>query len=133
MGILDVFTRKEKVSKEANTLFGQTALGNNIVYQGNNKNATVNTQILYVTTGSTTNAGRPVDTSMLTRNSTVMSCVGVKARAISQLPIKIMALAENGSYVNALTDPSVGTRDKVKAKQVYSLLTTPNNFQSQYE
>jgi len=84
MGIFDKFIGKTKNSKEANTLFGQTALGNNIVYQGNNKNPTVNTQILYVTTGSTTNAGRPVDTSLLTRNSTVMSCVGVKARAISQ-------------------------------------------------
>ena len=123
MGILDAFKRKDKVSKESNTLFGQTALGNNIVYQGNNKNATVNTQILYVTTGSTSNAGRPVDTSMLTRNSTVMSCVGVKARAISQLPIKIMALAENGSYVNALTDPSVSSRNKDKAVAMRSLNT----------
>lgn len=133
MGILDAFKRKDKVSAESNTLFGQTALGNNIVYQGDNKNPTVNTQILYVTTASSTNAGRPVDTSMLTRNSTVMSCVGVKARAIAQLPVKIMAMSEDGSYVNALTDPNVGTRDKVKAKQVYNLLTTPNNFQSQYE
>lgn len=133
MGILDRFVGKKKVSAESNTLFGQTALGNNIVYQGNNKNATVNTQILYVTTASSTNAGRPVDTSMLTRNSTVMSCVGAKARAMSQLPINIMALAEDGTYVNALTDPSVGVRDKIKAKQVYSLLTTPNNFQSAYE
>ena len=79
MGILDVFKRKP-AQNESNTLFGQTALGNNIVYQGNNKNATVNTQILYVTTASSTNAGRPVDTSLLTRNSTVMTCVGIKAR-----------------------------------------------------
>jgi phage portal protein BeeE len=133
MGIFDRFIGKGKDSKESNTLFGQTALGNNVVYQGNNKNATVNTQILYVTTASSTNAGRPVDTSMLTRNSTVMSCVAVKARAMSQLPINIMALAEDGTYVNALTDSSVGVRDKIKAKQVYSLLTNPNNFQSAYE
>ena len=133
MGIFDKFVGKGKNSKESNTLFGQTALGNNVVYQGNNKNATVNTQILYVTTASSTNAGRPVDTSMLTRNSTVMSCVAVKARAMSQLPIKIMALAEDGKYVDALTNPDVGPRDKIKAKQVYNLLTNPNNFQSQYE
>ncbi len=36
MGILDVFKRKETVKRESNTLFGQTALGNNIVYQGDN-------------------------------------------------------------------------------------------------
>jgi phage portal protein BeeE len=117
MGILDVFSSKKATNNESNSLFGQTALGNNIVYQSNKQQPNVNTQILYVTTASTTNAGRPVDMSMLTRNSTVMSCVGVKARAISQLPVKIMALAEDGSYVNALTDPSVGTRDKVKAKK----------------
>lgn len=132
MGILDVFKRKP-AQNESNTLFGQTALGNNIVYQGNNKNPTVNTQILYVTTASTTNAGRPVDTSLLTRNSTVMTCVGIKARAIAQLPIKIMAMSADGTYVDAITDPTVGARDKTKAKQVLNLLTTPNNFQSQYE
>jgi len=49
MGILDIFARKDKKSNESNTLFGQTALGNNIVYQGNDKRQTVNTQILYVT------------------------------------------------------------------------------------
>lgn len=131
--MFDIFKRKDNISKESNTLFGQTALGNNIVYQGNNKVPTVNTQILYVTTSSTTVAGRPVDTSLLTRNSTVMSCVAVKARAIGQLPIKIMALSDDGTYVNALTDESVAERNKTKAKQVYSLLTNPNNFQSSYE
>ena len=100
MGMFDIFKRKDNISKESNTLFGQTALGNNIVYQGSNKTPNVNTQILYVTTSSTTTAGRPVDTSLLTRNSTVMSCVGVKARAIAQLPIKIMALSDDGTYVN---------------------------------
>ena len=49
MGILDVFKGKKAQQNEANTLFGQTALGNNIVYQGDNKRPTVNTQILYVT------------------------------------------------------------------------------------
>ena len=133
MGILDIFARKDKKSNESNTLFGQTALGNNIVYQGNDKRPTVNTQILYVTTSSTTTAGRPVDTSMLTRNSTVMACIGAKARALSQLPIKIMSQMDDGTYVDAIKDPSVGLRDKAKAKQVYNLLTVPNNFQSQYE
>ena len=133
MGILDIFARKDKKSNESNTLFGQTALGNNIVYQGNDKRPTVNTQILYVTTSSTTTAGRVVDTSMLTRNSTVMACIGAKARALSQLPIKIMSQMDDGTYVDAIKDPSVGLRDKAKAKQVYNLLTVPNNFQSQYE
>ena len=133
MGILDIFARKDKKSNESNTLFGQTALGNNIVYQGNDKRQTVNTQILYVTTSSTTTAGRVVDTSMLTRNSTVMACIGAKARALSQLPIKIMSQMDDGTYIDAIKDPSVGMRDKAKAKQVYNLLTVPNNFQSQYE
>jgi HK97 family phage portal protein len=133
MGILDIFARKDKKSNESNTLFGQTALGNNIVYQGNDKRQTVNTQILYVTTSSTTTAGRVVDTSMLTRNSTVMACIGAKARALSQLPIKIMSELDDGTYIDAIKDPSVGLRDKAKAKQVYNLLTVPNNFQSQYE
>jgi HK97 family phage portal protein len=133
MGLFDVFKRKGAEANEANTLYGQTALGNNVVYQGDNKRPTVNTQILYVTTSSTTDAGRPVDTSLLTRNSTVMSCISVKARAISQLPIRIMSKAEDGSYVDAITSESVGARDKAKAKQVLKLLENPNNFQSQYE
>lgn len=133
MGMFDIFTRKNKISKESNSLFGQTALGNNVVYQGDNKRPTVNTQILYVTTASTTTAGRPVDTSLLTRNSTIMSCVAAKARALAQLPIRIKALSDAGEYVDALTNDGVGARDKVKAKQVYSLLTNPNNFQSSYE
>jgi HK97 family phage portal protein len=133
MGLFDVFKRKDAEANEANTLYGQTALGNNVVYQGDNKRPTVNTQILYVTTSSTTDAGRPVDTSLLTRNSTVMSCISVKARAISQLPIRIMSKAEDGSYVDAITSELVGARDKAKAKQVLKLLENPNNFQSQYE
>jgi hypothetical protein len=85
MAIFDIFKRN-KNQNESNTLFGQTALGNNIVYSGNNKNPNVNTQITYVTTGSTNQAGRPVDMSLLTRNSTIMACVAAKARALSQLP-----------------------------------------------
>jgi HK97 family phage portal protein len=131
MGILDVFKGKKQVS-ESNSMFGQTALGNNIVYQGNGQNPTVNTQILYVTTGSTTNAGRPVDMSMLARNSTVMSCVALKARALAQLPIRIVA-EKDGECVDALRDDAVGRREKEKAKQVAKLLNSPNNFQSKYE
>jgi HK97 family phage portal protein len=131
MALLDVFKRKS--TTESNTLFGQTALGNNIVYQGNNKNPSVNTQILYVTTGSTNTAGRPVDMSLLTRNSTIMSCVAVKARALSQLPIKIVCKSDDGSYVDAVQSSLVGARDKAKAKQVSNLLSQPNNFQSSYE
>jgi HK97 family phage portal protein len=131
MALLDVFKRKS--TTESNTLFGQSALGNNIVYQGNNKNPNVNTQILYVTTGSTNTAGRPVDMSLLTRNSTIMSCVAVKARALSQLPIKIVCKSDDGSYVDAVQSSLVGARDKAKAKQVSNLLSQPNNFQSSYE
>ena len=132
-GIPDIFKRKAAKASESNTLYGQTALGNNIVYQGDNKHPTVNTQILYVTTSSATDAGRPVDTSLLSRNSTVMSCVSVKARAISQLPIKIMWRADDGAFVDALASNKVGIRDKQRAKAVLRLLENPNNFQSQYE
>lgn len=132
-GIPEIFKRKATKANEANTLFGQTALGNNIVYQGDNKKPTVNTQILYVTTSSTTDAGRPVDTSLLSRNSTVMSCVSAKARAISQLPIKVMWKADDGTFVDALASDKVGIRDKQRAKAVLKLLENPNNFQSQYE
>ena len=131
MGILDIF--KRKTNNESNTLFGQTALGNNVVYQGDNRRPTVNTQILYVTTSSTTQAGRVVDTSLLTRNSTVMSCVAVKARSLSQLPIRIMSKMDDGTFVDAIQSETVGVRDKARAKQVMRLLETPNNFQSQYE
>ena len=131
MGILDVFKGKKQVS-ESNSMFGQTALGNNIVYQGGGQNPTVNTQILYVTTGSTTNAGRPVDMSMLARNSTVMSCIALKARALAQLPIRIVA-EKDGKCIDAVKDKAAGRRENEKAKQVYKLLNSPNNFQSKYE
>jgi len=133
MALFDVFKRKDTKNNESNTLFGQSALGNNIVYQGNNKNPNVNTQILYVTTGSTNNAGRPVDMSLLTRNSTIIACVAAKARALSQLPICVMSQDDNGVYVDAIKSPDVGARDKAKAKQVANLLAQPNNFQSTYE
>ena len=133
MAILDIFKRKSTAADESNTLFGQTALGNNVVYSGSNTRPTVNTQILYVTTSSTNQAGRPVDMSLLTRNSTVMACVGAKARALAQLPIKVMSEQEDGSYLDAVKDKSVGARDKNKAKQVTKLLNSPNNFQSKYE
>jgi HK97 family phage portal protein len=132
-GIPEIFKRKATKANEANTLFGQTALGNNIVYQGDNKRPTVNTQILYVTTSSATDAGRPVDTSLLSRNSTVMSCISAKARAISQLPIRIMCRSDDGEYVDALASDKVGVRDKQRAKAALKLLEAPNNFQSQYE
>jgi HK97 family phage portal protein len=133
MGILDIFSRKQSLQKESNTLFGQTQLGNNVIYQGQAGRQTVSQQLLYVTTASTTAAGRPLDMSVLSRNSTVMSCVGVKARALAQLPIEIMSKDENGVFVNAIKSDKVGNRDKTKAKQVLSLLQSPNNFQSQYE
>jgi HK97 family phage portal protein len=133
MGILDIFSRKKSLQKESNTLFGQTQLGNNVIYQGASGRQTVSQQLLYVTTGSTTAAGRPLDMSVLSRNSTVMSCVGVKARALGQLPVEVMSKDDNGVFVNAIKSDKVGTRDKTKAKQILSLLQNPNNFQNQYE
>jgi len=133
MALLDIFKGKKAVVKESNTLFGQTQLGNNIVYQGNDGKQTTGMQLLYVTTSSVTSAGRTVDMSVLSRNSTVMSCVGVKARALAQLPKAIYARLPDGTLVDALTSDQVGTRDKAKAKQVLNLLYSPNNFQSAYE
>ena len=131
MALLDIFNRKNKNQKESNTLFGQTALGNNVLRNTGASQALQ--QMLYVTTSSATQAGRTVDMSVLSRNSTVMACLAVKARAISQLPIQIMAYNDKDQLVNACHDASIGQRDKIKARQVYSLLTNPNNFQSQYE
>jgi len=103
------------------------------LYQGQGGKQTVSQQLLYVTTSSTTTAGRVVDMSMLTRNSTVMAACGVKARALAQLPISIMTKTDDGTFVDALASSKVGVRDKAKAKQVLNLLRCPNNFQSQYE
>lgn len=133
MALLDIFKGKKAVQKESNTLFGQTQLGNNIVYQGNDGKQTTGMQLLYVTTSSATSAGRTVDMSVLSRNSTVMSCVGVKARALAQLPKTVYARLPDGTLVDALISDQVGTRDKAKAKQVLNLLYSPNNFQSAYE
>ena len=133
MALLDIFKGKKAVQKESNTLFGQTQLGNNVIYQGNDGKQTTGMQLLYVTTSSVTSAGRTVDMSVLSRNSTVMSCVGVKARALAQLPKCVYARLPDGTLVDALTSDQVGARDKAKAKQVLNLLYSPNNFQSAYE
>lgn len=133
MALLDIFRGNKQVQKESNTVFGQTQLGNNVIYQGNDGKQTTGMQLLYVTTSSTTAAGRTVDISVLTRNSTVMACVGVKARALAQLPKSVMVKLADGSMVDALTSDKVGSRDKIKAKQVLNLLMTPNNFESSYE
>jgi len=133
MGIFDRFKSKPKAQNEANTLFGQTQLGNNVIYQGQGGRQTVSQQLLYVTTSSVTTAGRVIDMSVLTRNSTVMAAVGVKARALAQLPISIMTKQDDGTFVDALQSSKVGARDKAKAKQVLNLLRNPNHFESQYE
>ena len=70
MGILDIFSKKQDIKNESNTLFGQTQLGNNVVWQGNAGKQTVSQQLLYVTTSSVTTAGRTVDMATLSRNST---------------------------------------------------------------
>lgn len=131
MAILDIFSRKKTVSNESNVVLGQLQLGNQVV-QGGQKGHPAQ-QLLYVTTSSTTTAGRTLDLSGLTRNSTVMGCVGVKARALSQCSISIMSKNDDGTFVDAIKDDSVGSRDKAKAKQVLNLLMNPNNFQSAYE
>ena len=124
---------KTNKHEESNTLFGQTALGNNVLRNAGAKQYSSASQLLYVTTSSSTQAGRVIDMSVLSRNSTVMACVGAKARALSQLPIKIMIKSDDGTFRDAIYDDSVGARDKAKAKSVLNLLLTPNNFQSQYE
>lgn len=131
MGIFDVFSRKKQVQNESNVVLGQLQLGNQIVM--GDQASQPSQQLLYVTTSSTTTAGRVMDISGLTRNSTVMGCVGVKARALAQCSISIMSRAEDGTFVDAIEDETIGARDKAKAKQVLNLLQNPNNFQSTYE
>ena len=131
MGLFDVFKGKKSQVNESNVVLGQMQLGNQVVI-GTQKSQPAQ-QLLYVTTSSATVAGRVVDISALTRNTTVMGCVGVKARALAQCGISIMSKAEDGTFVDAIKDESIGPRDKAKAKQVLNLLQNPNNFQSAYE
>jgi len=133
MGLFDAFKRKTPVNKESNTLFGQTSLGNNVLRNANSPQSVASAQLLYVTTSAQNEAGRIIDMSMLSRNSTVMSCIGVKARALAQLPIKITSVAADGTKRDAISHPDVPAREKFKAKQVLRLLQNPNKFQSQYE
>lgn len=132
MGILDIFKSKKLVQKESNTVLGQTQLGNQVIYGVSQQGKTAQ-QLLYVTTSSQTVAGRQVDLSMLTRNSTIMACVGVKARALAQLPKRVMLKMDDGTFVDALQSDQTSARDKAKAKQVLNLLYEPNNFQNAYE
>ena len=132
MALLDIFKRKQTAQNEANTVLGQMQLGNQVLFATSQKGP-VSSQLLYVTTSSATVAGRTVDISLLTRNSTIMSCVNLKARALAQLPISVMYKLEDGTYTDALKSEKVGNRDKAKAKQVWNLLHEPNNFQSMYE
>ena len=133
MGILDIFKgKKTQIQQESNTVLGQTQLGNQVIYGVTQQGKTAQ-QLLYVTTSSATTAGRQVDLSMLTRNSTIMGCVGVKARALAQLPKKIMLKMDDGTFVDALQSDKTTARDKAKAKQVLNLLYQPNNFQNAYE
>lgn len=132
MAILDVFKRKDTKLRESNTVLGQTQLGNQVLLGTANKQPT-SSQLLYVTTSSVTTAGRTIDLTALTRNSTVMACIGVIARSLAQCSVSVMVKADDGTFVDALKDPNVGPRDKAKAKQVLNLLYHPNNFQSLYE
>ena len=118
---------------ESNTLFGQSALGNNIIRQAGSDKNIAGSQLLYVTTSASSESGRIVDMSTLSRNSTVMTCVALKARVLAQLPIQIMFEGDDGAMVNACNHESVDSRNKTKARAVYSLLNNPNKFQSAYE
>jgi len=133
MGFLDIFKGKKPAQNESNTLFGQTQLGNQILRQNQNGQTGANYQLLYVTTSSTTNAGRIVDMSVLSRNSTIMSCVNLKSRAMAQCNLKVMYKTDDGVFEDALNSENIGARDKNKAKQIMSLFQEPNNFQNQYE
>jgi phage portal protein BeeE len=62
-----------------------------------------------------------------------MACVGTKARALAQLPVKIMSRQADGTLVDTQTEPGVPEREKNRAKSILNLLSQPNNFQSQYE
>ena len=132
MGILDIFKGKKAPANESNTVLGQVQLGNQVIY-GVSQQSKTSQQLLYVTTSSQTVAGRQVDMSMLTRNSTIMACVGVKARALAQLPKRVMLKQDDGTFVDALQSNKTSARDKAKAKQVLNLLYEPNNFQNSYE
>jgi len=125
--------KTKKTSTESNTLFGQTALGNNIIRQAGSDKNIAGSQLLYVTTSASSESGRIVDMSTLSRNSTVMTCVALKARVLAQLPIKIMFETDTGAVVDACTDKSVDDRNRTKARAVYNLLNNPNKFQSAYE
>ena len=96
MGILDIFKGKKPTQTESNTVLGQTQLGNQVIY-GLSQQGKTSQQLLYVTTSSQTTAGRQVDLSMLTRNSTIMACVGAKARTLAQLPKAVMLKMDDGS------------------------------------
>jgi HK97 family phage portal protein len=133
MGILDIFSKNKIIKNESNSLFGQQQLGNQVVLQGKGNSFIGNNQLLYVTTASQTEAGRTVNVTTLSRNSTVMSCVGIKARALAQCSLSVMYKTEDGTFEDALKTDKAGLRDKNKARQVLSLLQSPNNFQSQYE
>jgi HK97 family phage portal protein len=133
MGILDIFSKNKTTKNESNSLFGQQQLGNQVALQGNKGSFVGNNQLLYVTTASETQAGRTVNVSVLSQNSTVMTCVAIKARALAQCSVNVMYKTEDGTFVDALKSDKAGMRDKNKARQVLSLLQNPNNFQSQYE
>ena len=133
MGILDIFSRKKGTQNESNTLFGQQQLGNQVALIGDKGKLVGSSQFLYVTTAGTTAAGRTVNITELSKNSTVMSCVAVKARTLAQCSLNVAYKDEAGNFVDALKSDKVGVRDKNKARQVTNLLQNPNNFQSQYE
>lgn len=131
MNLLDIFKRKND-DNSSNTLFGQTVLGNNIVRNAGGGARIAGSQLLYVTTSASSESGRVVDMSTLSRNSTVLSCIALKARTLAQLPIKIMWEGDDGELISAY-DPRVPERDQKKARSVQKLLRNPNKFQSAYE
>lgn len=122
-------------SDESNALLGQTQLGNDILrIQGSgNPAGLANAQTLYVTTSGVSQAGTVVDIQLLSRNSTVATCMMKKGQALAQLPIRICYRTPDGKTVDAIEDSSVPNREKKRAIAVLGLLNDPNPFQTRYD
>ena len=131
-----ILTKLAKMFTESNSVLGQTQLGNDILRSpGSSPNSfnTFSIQQLYPTISAVNDAGRAIDVTYVTRNSTVMSCVELKARSLAQLPLRVMCEDAEGRKVNALTSPGVSARERNRARSVTSLLRNPNEFQTAYE
>lgn len=124
-----VLTGSKQVA-EANTLFGNTTLGNNVLVGTGGQAATIQQQ--YVSISGVTSAGKTMSLTEISRNATVKTCLDLKARTLAQLPIEVKVTLDDGSVVD-IDHKEVSQRERDKAKAVLSLLNNPNNFQTRYE